>query len=226
MKELRYKGVEDVLKDVDIPSMTVSGYFSKFNNIDRDGDIIVQGAFKKTIKERGPKSAKPEIAYLLQHDSWKPLGKITELKEDSIGLYFEAKISDTSYGLDTLKLYRDGVYNQHSIGFNIMKSSDFVEGGNNYQEIQEVKLWEGSVVTWGANADTPFTGFKGYSQDEKESRIKLIIKAIKGGDFTDETYSLLEYELLKLTALDVSKSVEPLKEDEPNLIEEFRKLLV
>lgn len=202
MKQLQYKAYEDVIKDIDIPSMKVSGYFSKFGNMDRDRDVIMQGAFAKTIQERGPKSSKPEIAYLLQHDSWKPLGKLLELKEDSYGLYFEAQISDTTYGKDTLKLYRDGVLNQHSIGFQIVKGNEVIEDEREYYQINEVKLWEGSVVTWGANPDTPFLGFmKSLTETEKADRIKLLVKTIRSGDLTDETYSMIEYEIMKLTSV-------------------------
>jgi uncharacterized protein len=64
---------------------------------------------------------KPEIAYLWQHDTYKPLGKLMVLREDNFGLYFEAKMSDTTWGEDALKLYRDGVITQHSIGYQVIK---------------------------------------------------------------------------------------------------------
>jgi len=45
------------VQDVDLKSRTVTGYFSKFDNIDSDRDMIVYGAFSKTIKERGQEGA-------------------------------------------------------------------------------------------------------------------------------------------------------------------------
>ena len=44
-------------------------------------------------------------------------------KEDDYGLYFEAKIVDTEAGEDTLKLYEEGLINQHSIGFSTIKQN-------------------------------------------------------------------------------------------------------
>jgi len=104
--------------------------------------------------------------------------------------------------------------------------------GEEVDAIYEVKLWEGSAVTFGANPNTPFTGFK--SVEEREDRIKTLVKAIKNGTYTDETFGLIEYELLKLVTL--VKSEEPTlvtpKEDEPiqednNIqeIKQFRNLL-
>jgi len=75
------------------------------------------------------------------------------------------------------------------------------------EQIYEVKLWEGSAVTFGANPNTPFTGFK--SVEEREDRIKTLVKAIKNGSYTDETFGLIEFELLKLVSL--AKTEEPSK---------------
>ena len=124
MKNISFKNYDASIKDLDVETGVVTGYFSQFNSIDLDGDVIMPGAFTKTIAERGPDSSKPEIAYLWQHDTYRPLGKLMVLREDSFGLYFEAKMSDTSYGKDALKLYRDGVITQHSIGYQVIKSQE------------------------------------------------------------------------------------------------------
>ncbi len=42
------------LKDVDEKKGVVTGYASIFNNIDSDNEIVMPGAFLKTIQERGP----------------------------------------------------------------------------------------------------------------------------------------------------------------------------
>lgn len=228
MKEIRYKNYDASIKDLDVANGIITGYFSKFGVADYDGDIMEKGCFKKSIAERGP-SGTNEIKFLWQHDSWKPLGPIQVLKEDSTGLYFEAKISDTTYGLDALKLYRDRVINQHSIGFQTIKSiEEQISEEEEVTRITEVKLWEGSAVTWGANPNTPFTGFKSLTMEQKEDRVKLLMKTIRGGDYTDETYSMLEYEILKLIS-SVNESKEAAKDTSkqanPNGISEFRKLL-
>lgn len=207
MKTISFKNYDATIQDLDVASGIVTGYFSKFNNIDLDGDVIMPGAFTKTIAERGPQSSKPEIAYLWQHDTCKPLGKLMVLKEDNFGLYFEAKMSDTTYGQDALKLYRDGVITQHSIGYQVIKSVETQSDEMEVEQIFEVKLWEGSAVTFGANPNTPFTGFK--SIQEREDRIKTLVKAIKNGNYTDETFGLIEFELLKLISL--AKTDEPMQ---------------
>jgi HK97 family phage prohead protease len=232
MKNISFKNYDATIKDLDVATGVVTGYFSQFNSIDLDGDVIMPGAFTKTIAERGPDSSKPEIAYLWQHDTTKPLGKLLVLREDNFGLYFEAKMSDTTWGEDALKLYRDGVITQHSIGYQVIKSVETqMDMEEEVEQIYEVKLWEGSAVTFGANPNTPFTGFK--SAQEREDRIKTLVKAIKNGSYTDETFGLIEFELLKLVSLakteepsKITTTVQEPKEDNKiQEIKQFRNLL-
>ena len=99
-------------------SRTVSGYLSIFNVVDSDSDMIVKGAFAKSITERGPESAtNRKIAFLWQHDMKQPLGRMTVLKEDNTGLYFEAKLDDIPEADRALTQLLSGSLNQFSIGF-------------------------------------------------------------------------------------------------------------
>ena len=228
---MQFKQVSHEIKELDDAKGIVVAYASVYNNVDSDEEVIMPGAFTKTIAERGPDSSKPEIAYLWQHDTTKPLGKLLVLREDNFGLYLEAKMSDTTYGQDALKLYRDGVITQHSIGYQVIKSIETQTEGEEVEQIFEVKLWEGSAVTFGANPNTPFTGFK--SVEEREDRIKTLVKAIKNGSYTDETFGLIEFELLKLVSLakteEPSKITTPVQEPKEdnkiNEIKQFRQLL-
>ena len=45
-----------MLKDIDLNKREVAIYLSKFGVIDSDNDMIVKGAFQRSIKERGPLS--------------------------------------------------------------------------------------------------------------------------------------------------------------------------
>ena len=73
--------------DLDIKSIennVFEGYASVFGNIDSHNDIIIKGAFSKTINN--------SIALLWQHDTNHPIGKIQEIYEDDIGLFIKASI--------------------------------------------------------------------------------------------------------------------------------------
>jgi len=196
---LNYKSNKLSLKDVDVKNRIVTGYLSSFDNKDHDGDIIVKGAFSKSITER-----KNQIFFLNQHNWQQPHGKFNILKEDSKGLYFESEpLINTSYSDDTLKLYEAGIVAEHSVGFQTIQKS--FEGDTRI--LKELKLFEGSNVTLGANSDTPFTGFKNLTLQETNDKVKLILKAFRNGTFTDETFSLLEISLkqLQLNAFELGK---------------------
>lgn len=190
---INYKGFPAQIKDLDRKEGIVTGYFAQFGSIDSDMDSIKPGAFAKTIMENGPEG-KNRIMHLYQHDVNKPLGKPYLLKEDEFGLYFESKIIGTTYGEDVLKLYEAGVINEHSIGFKTVRNTP-KEGFN---EIEEVMLYEGSTVTFGANENTPFTGFKSMTATEAVQKMQTISKAFRKGDFTDDTFNLLEIQMKQL----------------------------
>mgnify|MGYP000550546069 FL=1 len=82
------------LLDADEKAGIVKGYGSYFGNKDSDNDVIVKGAYKKTIEENGER-----VKYLYQHDMFKPIGKMVELYEDDKGLVFVAEVAKTQLGI-------------------------------------------------------------------------------------------------------------------------------
>jgi len=186
---LEYKSTQGPIKDLDMKRRVVTGYLSSFGNEDKTGDIMEHGAFTKSLNER-----KDQIFFLNQHKWEQPHGKFQVLQEDRKGLYFESTpLLDTTYSSDLLKLYEAGIINEHSIGYTAIKHDNDQKG---IRHLREVKLYEGSNVTIGANPDTQFTGFKGLK--EINDQAKLIYKAIRNGTFTDETFGLLELALKQL----------------------------
>jgi HK97 family phage prohead protease len=229
---LEYKNFTAEIKDIDAKSMTVTGYWSKFGNVDYDDDIIAMGAATKTIAERGPMGSN-EIFFLNQHNWSQPHGKPMVLEAQEKGIYFESKIAPTSYGKDALVLYAEGIVVQHSIGFSTVKADYDQKTG--VRTIKEIKLYEGSNVTLGANPETPFTGFKSLTMMEINDQISKMMKLLKDGSLTDEGFGRLEIALkqFQLEAFNLGKNslsdAEPTLvtqvKDEPNILTEIIKHL-
>lgn len=160
---ISYKSYGEKPCNVDESNRKVSGYLAAFGNIDSDGDIIVKGAFAKSLQERGVNSStKRKIAYLWQHKMSEPIGRFTELREDDYGLYFEAELDEIPLADRVMKQYQSGTLNQHSIGFNyVWDKTEVAEDNDNVFILKEVNLFEGSVVTMGSNENTPYLGMKG-----------------------------------------------------------------
>jgi HK97 family phage prohead protease len=197
-----YKDVSDgVIKDVDTVKGIITGYFSIFGNKDSDGDVVMPGAYKRTLKANGPESEKARILHLYMHDSMKPLAKPSVLKEDKTGLYFESTISHTTLGKDVIQLYQDKVLTEHSIGYQIVKRE--VDEQREEQKLIELKLWEGSTVSWGANMDAIVSTVKGEGMPDKKTWDKLLSmmdaldEALKG-NYSDDTARQLEIQFKQL----------------------------
>lgn len=203
-------------KDIDGRKGIVTGYFANFNTTDSDGDVIKKGAFQKTIAANGPQSAQPRIKHLLNHDPGQPLGVIKSLQEDAKGLYYESQLGTHNLGVDFVKMADSGLITEHSIGYRTIKFNQVTpwqdwRQGDIARELTELKLWEGSSLTaWGANPNTPLTGLKSEVIAEKMAkRMDLLIKAIRNGTFTDETFDLLEIELRQLQQAFIDLTKEP-----------------
>lgn len=211
-----------LVKDISMTTGVVSGRFASFDNKDSDGDIFIKGAFAKSITENGPESRLKRIAYLYQHNVHQPLGVLDELVESKGGVDFVATIPDTTLGMDTLKLYAAGVLKEHSVGISIVKGQEVDDAFH----ITEAKFWEGSVVTWGANQETPFTGFKSLSKQEALDEMNIFTKAVRNGTFTDETFNLLEIGLEQIKShIDSLNEPKFTHEPEADLIKYFSKIL-
>ena len=198
------KRVSNEIIDVDTKTNTVRGYASVFGNKDSDNDIIMPGAYTKSLGDKGKRQL-----HLYQHDSMRPLSSVRagtlKLSEDAKGLKFESTITPTSWGKDVIMLINDGVLNENRVGFSDVKYAD----KKGYRELQELKLYEISSVSWGAN-DQALNMKSLFTDDFLISRIETVTKAFRNGSYTDDTHSQLEIYLLQLNQLLLqTKSTEP-----------------
>jgi len=99
---LKRKDAGGGIADVDKKKSIVVGYASRFGNVDSHGDIVVKGAFKRTIDHNAKR-----VKTLMHHDPVQIVGKPIAMCEDDGGLYTETKVSDTSLGRDLLSAGRD-----------------------------------------------------------------------------------------------------------------------
>jgi uncharacterized protein len=218
------KGLNNGFADSDMKQGLVSGYFAMFGNKDLDGDVIENGAFAKTISERGPQG-KQLIKYLLDHDKNKVVAKIMNLYEDEKGLRYEAKIGSHAAGQDFQKMIESDLINQHSFGFKVIQ--EMYDDQAKANRIKEVMMYEGSAVQFlGANPETTFIDLK--SESDAFEYLTRLEKFVKTSDATDETLEQLEnklkslLEMLRPTAITL---VEKKAEIETITINDFKKSL-
>jgi HK97 family phage prohead protease len=180
-----------------ISERTIKGYLAIFGKQDVHGTIFVKGAFSKSIQERGPESdSNYKITLLWQHDMRNPIGRITVLREDDKGLYFEAEIDDVEDGNRALKQIQSGTLNQFSFGFRyIWDKVEYDEETESYI-VKEVDLIEGSVVTMGSQGDThAIRSIEELEQKEMtlKENIELSLKSIPRAKQLELRKSITDY---------------------------------
>lgn len=136
-----------------------AGYASVFNVVDSQRDVMLSGAFKKTLKER----TQP-VQLLWQHQWESPIGIIESLFEDSRGLYIKGKLlMEVMQAREAHALLKAGVIRGLSIGYSVKRAERDPQTG--VRRLEEVELWEVSVVTLPANESAHVTVVKAMDPD-------------------------------------------------------------
>jgi HK97 family phage prohead protease len=130
------------LKHVE-PDGTFSGYASLFNTQDLGSDIVLPGAFRDSLKERGSTG----IKLLYQHNPAEPLGVWESLKEDTRGLLVRGRLMlAVARAREVLALMRAGALDGLSIGFRAVTGKRDARTG--IRRLARIDLWEISIVTF------------------------------------------------------------------------------
>jgi len=132
---------------------TFAGYGSVFGVKDQQGDIVVPGAFDRTLKEWGTKGALPPM--LWQHDQHEPIGGYTQMTPDEKGLFVKGKIL-LNAGPTEVRAYehlKAGSVRGLSIGYSMFAGGTEYDKANDAYMLKAINLWELSVVTFPANPE-------------------------------------------------------------------------
>lgn len=177
-----------------INDRTVVGIASVFGNVDDVGDIIWPGAYQKTIQEQARR-----IKHLWMHDPFSPpIASIDELKEvgrDDLpkqvlqaapnalgGLQVTRTYFTTARAEEVFQAIKAEAINELSIGYDSIKF-DFNEvDGQRVRNLRELRLFDTSDVTWGANGATAnFAKLAALPGDLLLKRLEEYLAEMKAG---------------------------------------------
>lgn len=120
-----------------------AGYASAFGRIDDAGDIVMPGAFAKTLARGGAR----RLRMLFQHDAKEPIGTWEVAREDGYGLWVEGRLVPGVPRADALRaLIERRAIDGLSIGFRTVRATR--DAGTGHRRLWAVELWEISVVTF------------------------------------------------------------------------------
>lgn len=166
--------------------LIIEGYFAVFNSdyeiTDMMSESIAPGAFSETLGN--------DIRALTNHDTSLVLGRnragTLELKEDSHGLWGRIKINPNDQdAMNTYERVKRGDVNQCSIGFGIQdEETEFFDGGRIHWTIRKINLFEVSVCTFPAYAETSVSAREHDAEEVKkrtaEAWKERTLKRLKG----------------------------------------------
>lgn len=153
-------------------------YASVFGNIDSTGDVMVRGAFAKTLGEWA--SSGNPIPLLFGHNMDDPdynIGYVLDAMEDNIGLLVTCQLDlENPKAKQVYRLIKGRRIDQMSFAYDVIKSvENYGPGEAEVNELLEVKLYEVSVVTIGANQETEILAVK--RAGEFAERVTAEVKA-------------------------------------------------
>ncbi|HEO9146093.1 TPA: HK97 family phage prohead protease [Enterobacter asburiae] len=134
------------------------GYGSVFGVKDSYDDVVVPGAFSKSLQSWREKNSLP--AMLWQHQMDEPIGVYTEMKEDEVGLYVKGRllIDDDPLAKRAHAHMKAGSLTGLSIGY-MLKDWEYDRTKEVFL-LKEIDLWEVSPVTFPSNDEARISDVK------------------------------------------------------------------
>jgi len=159
---MEHKAISFEIKKEPDADGVFEGYASTFGNIDNGMDIVARGAFQKSLGGR-------KVRMLWQHDMTQPIGVWDSIEETERGLYVKGRISkDVQKGREAMALMRMGALDSMSIGFVTKQASQ--EGNGSVRRLDEVDLYEISLVTFPMNEKATVTDVKSLTTEREFER--------------------------------------------------------
>jgi len=165
-------GPEDGLEDGQFEA-----YASIFGNIDSYGDVVQPGAFENTLKEWAESGN--FLPVLFGHNMADPdynIGHVLEAKEDERGLWVRGQLDlESAKGAQVHRMLKGRRISQLSFAYDVIKGTWGQLDGVDVYELHEVKIYEVSLVTIGANQETEVlavkTAMESLTGGVKEGRV-------------------------------------------------------
>ncbi len=156
------------------------GYGSTFGNVDQGMDMVVSGAFTKTLKAKKDKDGRfTGIKCLRDHDTRQIVGEWLELAEDAKGLKARGRLfigTSAASFMDGIALAKEThtlmmakAIDAMSIGYRTVKAKWDEQAG--VRQLLELDLWEISLLPFPMNPKATVSAVKGDVTERDVERI-------------------------------------------------------
>lgn len=172
--------------NLDIKAVQSDGFFSGYgsvnNNVDSYRDMVLPGAFAKSIKDWESKGKMPPV--LWQHRSGEPIGVYTKIQEDDHGLHVEGQllVNDVVKAKEAHALLKAGAIDGLSIGYEPVREE--YDRDTKINKLLEIRLWEVSIVTFPANSQARIDTVKSMIQNGERPDLPEFEKFLRDAGFS------------------------------------------
>lgn len=151
---------------------SLEGYASTWiRQPDSYGDVVKEGAFTRTLKERWNGGKGIPLLWAHQMDSLASYIGKADADEDDKGLHFVATFDDTPEAQRVRGLYKDGRLSKFSFAFDILEDGVVtLEDGTKAHELRDLDLFEISCVCVPANDDAGVVAVKSEEPETKTGK--------------------------------------------------------
>lgn len=172
---MKHKTKEFSVKYADEGNGRIEGYASTWiRKADSYGDVVKQGAFTRTLKERWNGGKGIPLLWAHRMDDLAAFIGKADADEDEKGLHFVAEFDDTEEAQRVRELYKDGRLKSFSFAYDVKAAGQVtLEDGMKANELQELDLYEISCVTVPANDDATVLDIKSGRRNSKSDADKL-----------------------------------------------------
>jgi HK97 family phage prohead protease len=186
---MEHKSFQFKLRGEPDDSGSFSGYASTYGNVDHGGDICMPGCFTQSIQMQGK-----GYPILWQHDARAPIG-IGRITDDPKGLLLNGQLLLVDPTAEKAQQFmKAGIVKGLSIGFEAIKAAATPDGG---RMLNEVRLWEVSIVTFPMNEQATVTSIKSLSD---VSRLLKSMPAEELDASALQSLTQIDHELKRLRA--------------------------
>lgn len=185
---MKYKDIKMEFKEIGSEGQ-FEGYAAAFGNVDLDGDILMPGAFTKTIAENATRPL------LWQHNPRELIG-VANTSEDTKGLAVKGHLNlDVQRAREVHSLMKQGAVKSMSFGYDPV-TKDY-RGSNRI--LREVKMYEVSLTAFPSNTQAVVMNVK--SPDDLEELLLAVGRIEFKQELSAEIKSLVDLAHKKLSAL-------------------------
>jgi len=159
-----------------------AGYGSVFGVKDSHSDIVIPGAYQKSLAAWEAKGRLPALLWM--HDMKEPIGIYTLMREDDIGLYVEGRllINEDPLAKRAHAHMKAGSLSGLSIGY-VLNDYEYDPDKGAFV-LKEIDLWEVSLVTFPSNEEARIAEVKSLLERGETPPPSKVEKALREVGFS------------------------------------------